>query len=163
MAPKDMKKTTLITKIGLYDWTLMPFGCKNATNTFTKTMSIVFKELGNKLLKIFVDNLNIHNENWEENLQHLDVVFFKLKEVNLKLNPSKCCFVAKNIKFLGHVVSNEATKPDPGKTDAVLHFLEPRTITNIRSFLGLIGYYRNYVRGYSRLATSLFEFDKKKR
>ncbi len=77
----------------------MPFGFKNATSTFTRTMSIVFKELGDKFLKIFVDDLNIHSENWEEHLQHLDVVFFKLKEVNLKLNPSKCCFVAKKSRF----------------------------------------------------------------
>jgi len=62
MAPKDMKKTTLITKTGLYDWIVMPFGLKNATNTFTWTMSTVFKELGDKFLKIFVDNLNVHSE-----------------------------------------------------------------------------------------------------
>jgi len=161
MAPKDMKKTTLITKIGLYDWTIMPFGLKNATNTFTRTMSTIFKELRDKFLKIFVDDLNIHSENWEKHLQHLDAVFFKLKEVNLKLNPSKCCFAAKSITFLGHVVSNEGAKLDPGKIDAVVHFPEPKTFTNIRSFLGLIGYYRNYVRGYSQLAAPLFELTKR--
>jgi hypothetical protein len=63
MAPEDMKKTTLVTKIGLYDWTVMPFGLKNATNTFTRTMSLVFKELGDKFLKVFVDDLNVHSEN----------------------------------------------------------------------------------------------------
>ncbi len=73
-------------------------------------------------MKIFVDDLNIHNENWEEHLQHLDVVFFKLKEINLKLNLSKCCFAAKSITFLGHVVSNEGTQPNLGKIDAMLHF-----------------------------------------
>jgi hypothetical protein len=128
----------------------MPFGLKNATNTFTKTMSTIFKELGETFLKIFVDDLNIH-------LQHLDVVFFKLREVNLKLNPNICCFAAKSITFLGHVVSNEGTKPDLGKIDIILHFLEPKTITNIKSFLGLIGYYRNYVWGYSWLVAPLFE------
>jgi len=93
MAPKDMKKTTLITKTGLYDWTIMPFGLKNATNTFTMTMLEVFKELGDKLLKVFVDDLNMLNKSWEEHLQHLDVVFLKLREVNLQLNPSKYCFL----------------------------------------------------------------------
>jgi hypothetical protein len=161
MAPENMKKTALITKTGLYDWTVMPFGFKNATNTFTRTMSTVFKELGDKFLKIFVDDFNIHSENWEEHLQHLDAVFFKLREVNLKLNPSKCCFATKSIMFLGHVVSNEGTKPDPGKIDAVVHFPKPKIVTNIKSFLGLTGYYRNYVRGYSRLAVPLFELTKK--
>jgi hypothetical protein len=161
MAPKDMKKTTLITKTGLYGWTVMPFGLKNATSTFTRTMSTVFKELGDKFLKIFVDDLNVHNENWEGHLQHLDVVFRKLREMNLKLNRSKCCFVMRSVTFLGHVVSEEGTKPDLGKVDAVVHFPIPKTVTNIRFFLGLTGYYRNYVRGYSRLAAPLFELTKK--
>ncbi len=139
----------------------MPFGLKNATSTFTRTMSTVFKELGDKFLKIFVDDLNVHSENWEGHLQHLDDVFLKLREVNLKLNPSKCCFVVRSVTFLGHVVSDEGTKPDPGKVDAVVHFPVPKTVTNIRSFLGLIGYYQNYVRGYSRLAAPLFELTKK--
>jgi hypothetical protein len=94
MAPKDMKKTTLITKTGLYDWTIMPFGLKNATNIFTRTILEVFKELGDKLLKVFVDDLNMHNKSWEEHPRHLVVVFPKLKEVNMQLNPSKCCFPA---------------------------------------------------------------------
>jgi hypothetical protein len=89
MALEDMKKTTLVTKTRLYDWTVMPFGLKNATNTFTRTMSLVFKELGDKFLKVFVDDLNVHNENWEDHLRHLEVVLSKLREVNLKLNPGK--------------------------------------------------------------------------
>ncbi len=63
MAPEDVKKTALITKTGLYDWTVMPFGLKNATSTFTRTMSEVFKDFGSKFLKVFVDNLNVHSEN----------------------------------------------------------------------------------------------------
>jgi hypothetical protein len=81
--------------------------------------------------------------------------------VNLKLNPNKCCFVVKNITFLGHVVNNEGTKPNLGKIDVVLHFLEPKTVTNIESFLGLTRYYQNYVWGYSRLVVPLFELTKK--
>jgi hypothetical protein len=145
MALENMKKTTLIIKTRLYDWTIMPFGLKNATNTFTRTMLEVFKDLGSKFLKVFVDDLNVHSESWEEHLQHLDGVFYKLREVNLKLNPNKCCFAAKNITFLGHVVSKEGTKQDPSKIEAVLHFPQPKTVTNVRSFLGLTRYYRNYV------------------
>jgi putative transposase len=89
MAPDDVKKTALITKTGLYDWTVMPFGLKNATSTFTRTMSLVFKELGDKFLKVFVDDLNVHSECWEDHLRHLDAVLSKLREVNLKLNPGK--------------------------------------------------------------------------
>jgi hypothetical protein len=81
----------------------------------------------------------VHNESWEEHLQHLDVVFSKLREVNLKLSSNKCCFPTKNITFLGHVVSKDGTKPDLGKIEAILHFLEPKVVINIWSFLGLTG------------------------
>jgi hypothetical protein len=141
MAPEDVKKTALVTKTGLYDWTVMPFGLKNATNTFTRIMSSVFKEMGDKFLKVFIDDLNIHSENWEDHLRHLGAVLSRFREVNLKLNPSKCCFATESIVFLGHVVNKEGTKPDSGKIDAVLRFPEPKTVTNVRSFLGLTGYY----------------------
>jgi hypothetical protein len=161
MATEDIKKTALITKTGLYDWTVMPFGLKNATSTFTRTMSEVFKDLDSKFLKVFVDDLNVHSESWGEHVQHLNAILCKLREVNLKLNPNKCCFVAKSITFLGHVVSKEGTRPDPGKIETVLHFPTPKTITSVRSFLGLTGCYRKYIRGYSRLAGPLIELTRK--
>jgi hypothetical protein len=119
----------------------MPFGLKNVSSTFTRTMLEVFKHLRDKFLNVFVDKFNMHSESWEEHLQHLDAVFFKLKEVNLKLKWNKCCFDAKNITFLGHVVSKDNTKLHSGKIEAVLHFPKPKTVINIRSFLGLTGYY----------------------
>jgi hypothetical protein len=161
MAPEDVKKTALIIKTGLYDWTVMPFGLKNATSMFTRTMSEVFKDLGSKFLKFFVDDLNVHSYSWDEHLQHLDMVMCKLRGVNLKLNPNKCSFAAKSITFLGHIVSKGGTKPDPGKIEAVLHFPQPRMVTNVKSFLGLTGYYRKYVKGYARLAAPLFELTRK--
>jgi hypothetical protein len=161
MALEDVDKTALITKSSLYDWNVMPFSLKNATSTFTRTMAEIFKDLGDLFLKVFVDDLNIHSVEWNDHLQHLDTVLSRLKEVNLKLNPSKCCFAAGSIVFLGHVVSKEGTRPDPNKVDAVRKFLVPTTVTNVRSFLGLTGYYRKYIRGYSRMAGPLFELTKK--
>jgi len=161
MAPEDVRKTALVTKTGLYDWTVMPFSLKNATNTFTRTMSLVFKELGDMFLKVCVDDLNVHSENWEDHLLHLEAVLSKLKEVNLKLNLGKCCFATESIVFLGYVASKEGAKLDPKKVDAVLRFLKPTMVTSVRSFLGLTGYYRKYVRGYSRLAGPLFKLTKK--
>jgi hypothetical protein len=124
-------------------------------------MSLVFKDLGSEFLKVFVDDLNVHSKNWENHLQHLEAVLAKLKEVNLKLNPGKCCFAARSIVFLGHVVSHKGTRPDPSKIDALVHFPVPKTVTDVRSFLGLTGYYRNYVKGYARMAVPLFELTKK--
>ncbi len=110
---------------------------KNATIIFTKTILEVFKELEDKFLKVFVDDLNVHNESWEEHLQQLDDVFFKLRKMNL----NKCCFATKKYHILGHVVSKEGTKLDPSEVEVVLHFSKPKMVTNIKSFLGLTGYY----------------------
>jgi len=161
MVPEDMGKMALITKSGLFEWTVMPFALKNATSTFMRTMTEVFKGLGDSFLKIFVADLNVHSEEWQDHLQHLGAVLSRLREVNLKLNPSKCCFVAGSVVFLGHVVSKEGTRPNPSKVDAVRGFLAPTTVTNVRSFLGLTGYYRKYIKGYSKLAGPLFELTKK--
>jgi hypothetical protein len=117
MAPKDIGKTALVTKSGLFEWTVMPFGLKNATSTFTRTMTEVFKDVGDSFLKVFVDDLNVHSEEWQDHLQHLGVVLSRLREVNLKLNPSKCYFAATSVVFLGHVVNKEGTRPDPSKID----------------------------------------------
>jgi len=124
-------------------------------------MSKVFKDLGSKFLKVFVDDLNVHSESWGEHLQHLNAVFSKFREVNLKLNLNKCCFAAKSITFLGHVVSKEGTRLDPGKIEAVLHFPTPKSVTSVKSFLSLTGYYRKYIRSYSRLVGPLFELTRK--
>jgi len=94
MSLDDVKKTTIITKSGLYDWNVIPFGLKNATRTFSKTMAEVFKDWTNQFLKVFVDDVNIHNQTWEEHLKHLKVVLTQLREVNLKLNLGKRSFGA---------------------------------------------------------------------
>jgi hypothetical protein len=161
MAPEDIGKTTLVTKNGLFEWTVMPFGLKNATSTFTRTMTEVFKDVGDSFLKIFVDDLNVHSEEWQDHLQHLGAVLSRLREVNLKLNPSKCCFAVASVIFLGHVVNKEGTRPNPSKIDAVRGFSTPTTVTIVRSFLGLTRYYRSYIKGYSKLAGPLFELTKK--
>jgi hypothetical protein len=90
MSLDDVKKIVVITKSSLYDWTVMPFGLKNAIGIFSKTMAKVFKDWTNQFLKVFVDDVNIHSQTWEEHLTHLKVVLTQLWEVNLKLNPRKC-------------------------------------------------------------------------
>jgi hypothetical protein len=115
MSPDDVKKTAIITKSGLYDWNVMPFGLKNATGTFSRTMAEVFKDWTNQFLKVFVDDINIHSHTWEEHFKHLKVVLTRLQEVNLKLNPGKCCFGAQQIVFLRHVVTKQGSYLDPKK------------------------------------------------
>jgi hypothetical protein len=156
----DVKKITLITKTCLYEWLVMPIGIKNAIDTFSKTMINIFFEWLQQFLKVFVNDFNIHSVSWETHLDHICMVQH-LQDVNLKFDPNKCMFFAMNIKFLGHVVGKARTQPNLNKVKTMVEFSIPRTITNIQAFLGLTRYYRNYVRGYVKLATLQFELTKR--
>jgi hypothetical protein len=123
-------------------------------------MTEVFEGYINKFFKVFVDDLNVHSTMWETHLKHLKFVFLKLGEINLKLNPSKCEFVKINIKFLGHIMSIDGTQPNLTKIKAMTKYHVPIFVINVRAFLGLTTYYRNYVKGYSYIAIPLFELTK---
>jgi len=161
MAPNDVKKTTVITKSSLYDWNVMPFRLKNATSTFSRTMAGIFKEWINQFVKVFIDDVKVHSGTWNEHLGHIRSVLQKLKEVNLKLNPSKFCFGSKSITFLGHVVDNARSQLDPRKIVTVQHFPTPKTATNVKAFLGLTGYYMRFIAGYAKIVEPLFTLTKK--
>jgi hypothetical protein len=107
MAPEDICKYVLITKFGLFNWIVMPFGMKNATNTFSRIMIEVCRTYFDRFLKMFMDDLNVHNLNWEEHLEHLHYVLLKLREVNLQFDPGKCEFAKASLAFLGHVVNRD--------------------------------------------------------
>jgi hypothetical protein len=105
MVPKDIHKFVLITKSGLFDGTIMPFNMKNATITFSKTMTKVFGSYMDKFIKVFVDDLNVNSLSWEEHLKNLQYIIIRLKEVNFKLNPNKYEFAKSKLVFLGHEVN----------------------------------------------------------
>jgi hypothetical protein len=91
---EDVRKTVIITKTRFFEWNIMPFKLKNATNTFFNTMAKIFKKWSDQFLKFFVDDVNVHNSDWNERLEHLKLVFERLRFVKLKLNLGKCCFGA---------------------------------------------------------------------
>jgi hypothetical protein len=126
MAPNDVKKSIVISKSGLYEWNVMPFGLENTTSTFSWTMANIFKEWTNRFVKVFVDDVNIHNGTRIEHLGHIKLVLQKLKGVTIKLNPSKCCFGSKSITFLGHVVDNIGLQYDPRKIATIQHPRQPQ-------------------------------------
>jgi hypothetical protein len=121
-------------KSSLFEWKLMPFGLKNAMITFSPTMSNVFKDWTNQFLKIFVDDVNVHGNDWKDYLDHLNMVFDKLKMVNLNLNLGKCCFGVKEITFLRHVINQQGSRLDPTKIQGGSQFPLPLIITNLRFF-----------------------------
>ncbi len=104
-----------------------------------------------KFLKVFVDDLNVHNMIWEEHLEHLQYVLMKLREVNLKLNPRKYEFAKTSLVFIGHVVSRDGIQPNPRKAKAMNKFPVPIMGTNVHNFLGFTSHYKKYVKGYSHI------------
>jgi hypothetical protein len=114
-----------------------------------------------KFLKVFVDDLNVHSLIWEEHIEHLRYMFIWLKEVNFKLNPKKCECAKFKLTFLCHEVSRENTWPNLQKIKVTTNFPIPTFVTNVWVFLGLIGYYKSYVKGQSWIAIPLFDLTKK--
>jgi hypothetical protein len=159
---EDKDKTAFVTRAGQWRWEYMPFGLINAPATFQCLMNTLFdKNTYQDFLEIFIDDLCIHAATWEEFVQSLDKVLAVVMTSGLKLSPDKCVFGFDSVAYLGHIVSSQGTSPDPGKVDAALKLLPPRTVTEVRAFLGLVGYYRRFIQSFSLISRPLNQLTQK--
>ena len=110
---------------------------------------------------VFIDDILIYSKNEKEHEQHLRIVLQVLKEKKLYAKLEKCEFWLSEVKFLGHVISNRGVAVDPSKTEAVIQWERPKTVTEVRSFLGLAGYYRRFIQNFSRIALPLTKLTRK--
>ena len=149
------KKAAFITQQGVYEWTRMPFGLTNAPISFQTLMSSVLRTMNWKSVLVYVDDILIFSSTFDEHLLHLEQVFRKLEEANLKLNPVKCRFALKQLNFLGHIISRKGVEVDPEKTKAMSEFPIPKSQQQVRRFLGMANYYRRFIKDYSKIATPL--------
>lgn len=158
----DKDKTAFVTRAGQWRFEVMPFGLINAPATFQCLMNTLFdRNQFQQFLEIFIDDLCIHAATWDEFVKSVDVVLAKLIEGKLKLAPEKCLFGHRQVEYLGHLVSKEGTSPDPKKVEATVKLLPPRTVTEVRAFLGLVGYYRRFISSYSLIAKPLNQLTQK--
>ena len=155
MKPEDREKTAFVTKYGIYEFTVMPFGLCNAPATFQRLMDTVLQGILWHFVIVYIDDINIGSRTFSEHLEHLKQVFERLRNAGLKLNPEKCFFFEKKLVFLGHVVSNEGIQTDPDKIAAVKNFPIPRDVSQLRGFLGLASYYRRFIQNFSKIAEPL--------
>ena len=135
----------------------MPFGLKNAPATFVRLMDEVFHDFLDKFLIVYLDDIVVYSNNLNEHLHHLDCIFKRLREHKLYAKLEKCQFMQKQIKFLGHLVSSEGVRVNPEKVQAIVDWLVPTSVKDVRSFLGISGYYRRFIQNYSKVAASLTE------
>ena len=155
MDPKDKEKTAFITKYGTYEFNVMPFELCNAPATFQRLMDRVYKEIAWKFVVVYLDDTNVYSKTFEDHLDHLKIVFQRIRDAGLKLNLDKCNFWMKSLPFLGHTISSKGIAPDPAKIEAVQKIQPPKSTTKLRSFLGLAGYYRQFIRNFSAIAQPL--------
>ena len=139
----------------------MSFGLTNAPAYFMSMMNKVFMEFLDKFVVVLIDDILIYSKNEEEHKEHLRLVLEKLKEHQLYAKFSKCEFWLKKVGFLGHVISAEGIAVDPSKVEAVTEWKAPTSVGEIRSFLGLAGYYRRFIENFSKIAKPMTELLKK--
>ena len=133
----------------------MPFRLTNAPAAFMDLMNRVFHPYLDKSVVVFIDDILVYSKDTQEHEQHLKIVLHILREKRLFAKLSKCDFWLKEVSFLGHIVSAEGIRVDPTKIEAIVSWKPPRNVTDVRSFLGLAGYYRLYIKGFSVIASSL--------
>jgi hypothetical protein len=139
----------------------MLFGLTNAPSTFQGLMNSIFNPFLRKFVLVLFDDILIYSKSWEDHVQHVDKVLQLLKEQQLYAKPSKCFFGVKEVEYLGHILSHERVKVDPNNIKDMMDWPIPKTLKNLRGFLGLIGYYCKFVQHYGRISAPLMEITKK--
>jgi hypothetical protein len=157
----DIPKTAFSTRYGLYEFLVMSFGLTNAPTYFMYLMNSVFMPELDKFMVVFIDDILVYSKNEAEHTKHLHTVLQRLRDHQLYAKLSKCEFWLKEIKFLGHTISLDGISVDPEKVQEVMDWKPPTTVRQIRSFLGLAGYYRRFIPDFSRIAKPMTELLKK--
>ena len=143
--------------LGFYECDTMPFGATNAPATFQTLMHDCLGELNMNWCIVYLDDIIIFSDTKEEHLKRLEAVFQKLCAAGLKLKPSKCFFFREEIEYLGHVVSGKGISTNPKKIEVVSKWPTPKTVYDVRSFLGFVGYYRRFIKNFSRITKPIRE------
>jgi hypothetical protein len=139
----------------------MPFSLTNAPAVFTDYMNRIFQPYLDQFVVIFIDDILIYSKDHQEHAEHLRIVLEIMREKQLYAKFSKCEFWLSEVKFLGHVISRGGVSVDPSKVEAVLNWERPRKVSEVKSFLGLAGYYRRFILGFSKLALPLTRLTRK--
>lgn len=158
---EDREKTAFITPHGLYEFVRMPFGLKNAPATFQRFMNEVLRDYINKTCVVYLDDILIFSTSLQEHIKAIKEIFDVLERKNLKIQMDKCNFLKKETEFLGHILTDKGMKPNPDKIKIIQKLELPRTERQIKSFLGITGYYRKFIKDYAKVAQPITKYLKK--
>ena len=149
MHPEDERHTSFRTPFGVYCYTVMPFGLKNAGATYQRAMMKIFQDMQHKTVECYVDDLAVKSKRKEDHLQDLREVFLRLRKHKLRMNPLKCFFGVSSGKFLGFIVRKAGIELDPIKVKAILEMPSPRTLRELKGLQGRLVYIRRFISNLS--------------
>ncbi|GJS60541.1 putative reverse transcriptase domain-containing protein [Tanacetum coccineum] len=158
---EDIPKTAFRTRYGHYEFQVMPFGLTNAPAVFMDLMNRVCRPYLDKFVIVFIDDILIYSKTKEEHDVHLRLILELLKKEELYAKFSKCDFWLSKVQFLGHVIDSEGIHVDPAKIESIKDWESPKTPTKIRQFLGLVGYYRRFIEGFSKISKPMTKLTQK--
>lgn len=153
--PNSIHKTAFSTNEGHFEYLRMPFGLKNAPATFQRLMNNILRDEINKNCAVYMDDIIIFSPTLDEHIKHLESVFKKLDQANLRIQIDKSEFLRKETEFLGHVITPDGIRPNQKKIEAIQNFKLPSTQKEIKSFLGLVGYYRKFIDSFAAITKPL--------
>lgn len=151
----DIEKTAFGSRFGLFEFLVLPFGLMNAPGTFMKAMHDTFMEYLDDFLIVYLDDILIYSESMEQHWKHLILVFEKLNSQHFIVKESKCELCRDKIAFLGYVVSKDGVNTDPSKVATIQRLAAPSNVKEVRSFLGVVGFYRRFIPGFAAVAQPL--------
>ncbi|CAN6685873.1 unnamed protein product [Malus baccata var. baccata] len=155
IAPEDQEKTTFTCPFGTFAYRRMPFGLCNAPATFQRCMMSIFSDHVEKIIEVFMDDFSVFGDSFDSCLHNLSVILKRCVETNLVLNWEKCHFMVKQGIVLGHIISEKGIEVDKSKIDLVRHLPSPTSVREVRSFLGHAGFYRRFIKDFSKIAQPL--------
>ncbi|CAN6716175.1 unnamed protein product [Malus baccata var. baccata] len=155
ISPEDQEKTTFTCPFGTFAYCRMPFGLCNAPATFQRCMMSIFSDYVEKIIEVFMDDFSVFGDSFDSCLHNLSVILKRCVETNLVLNWEKCHFMVKQGIVLGHIISEKGIEVDKSKIDLVRHLPSPTSVREVCSFLGHAGFYRRFIKDFSKIAQPL--------